>query len=125
MSNRTRGEIEARYEILNGRIVSPGKFEGEPIWLPYFWNLALDGAGIVSEFEEGTPVNTFTVQSEDFDIFPELTDIRANGQQVAISVWQNDLGFICYQVTVGNASCTQCGKCMTSQYKCPVCKECK
>jgi hypothetical protein len=27
----------------NGRITQPGKFEGEPIFAPYFWNLALEG----------------------------------------------------------------------------------
>jgi len=27
----------------NGRITNPGKFEGEPIFAPHFWNLALEG----------------------------------------------------------------------------------
>jgi hypothetical protein len=27
----------------NGRITQPGKFENEPIFAPYFWDLALEG----------------------------------------------------------------------------------
>lgn len=40
----TRQEILAAYDVdSNGRIVSPGKFEGEPIFAPYFWDIGLSG----------------------------------------------------------------------------------
>lgn len=36
--------IRDEYQVdSNGRITSPGKFEGEPIFAPHFWNLALEG----------------------------------------------------------------------------------
>ena len=39
----TRQEIESSYKIENGRIRSPGKFEGEMIYVPFYWNVFLDG----------------------------------------------------------------------------------
>jgi len=31
------------YEVKDGVIISPGKFEGCPEWAPYFWDISLDG----------------------------------------------------------------------------------
>lgn len=40
----TATEIRKAYKHdANGRITQPGKFEGEPIFAPYFWGIALDG----------------------------------------------------------------------------------
>jgi hypothetical protein len=40
----TAAEIRKEYtHDANGRITQPGKFEGEPIFAPYFWNIALEG----------------------------------------------------------------------------------
>lgn len=39
----TRKEIEATYKVVNNRIVSPGKFEGETVYAPYFYSMSLDG----------------------------------------------------------------------------------
>jgi hypothetical protein len=64
----TRSEIEATYQVGNGRITSPGKFEGQPIWVPYFWDKALEGW---ADDEAGNdPV--FLVMPEDCLLFPEL-----------------------------------------------------
>lgn len=39
----SRTEIMARYTVVNGIIQSPGKFEGLPIYAPYFHAQSLDG----------------------------------------------------------------------------------
>jgi hypothetical protein len=39
----TREQITSEYEVRNGRIISPGKFEGEPIFAPALWAIVLDG----------------------------------------------------------------------------------
>jgi hypothetical protein len=39
----TRQEVLDSYAVKDGRITSPGKFEGEPVFAPYFWDLGLEG----------------------------------------------------------------------------------
>lgn len=39
----TREEIERSYVTRNGIIKSPGKFEGEPVWAPYLYDLWMEG----------------------------------------------------------------------------------
>lgn len=36
MALYTRRTIEAEFKVENGRILSPGQYEGEPIYAPYF-----------------------------------------------------------------------------------------
>lgn len=70
-----RKEIEETYQIGDGGphsapvIRSPGKFEGEPIYVPYFWDEYLNG-GADEEDEDGVLI--FIVTEEDRDQFPEL-----------------------------------------------------
>ena len=67
--------IREEYDIVDGIIRNPGKFECECEWVPYYWELALDGDGEdVSEYdEEGYPigcfVTRFTVDHEESDAF--------------------------------------------------------
>ena len=35
--------MDDRYVVVGGRIQSPGKFEGEPEYVPTFWSLANEG----------------------------------------------------------------------------------
>ena len=46
--NKTMNTCE--YENDGSRITAAGKFEGEPVFAPYFWGLALDGC---ADFEDG------------------------------------------------------------------------
>ena len=39
----TRQDIENAYEVRDGIICSPGKFEGEAVYAPYFWEAYLNG----------------------------------------------------------------------------------
>jgi hypothetical protein len=39
----TRVDIEMDYKVVNGRIRNPGKFEGEMLYVPYFWEAYLNG----------------------------------------------------------------------------------
>lgn len=39
----SRDEVLKDYEVKDGRIVSPGKFEGEPVFAPVFWQMGLEG----------------------------------------------------------------------------------
>ena len=64
----TREEIERDYKVVGGIIRSPGKFEGEPIWAPYFWEALLNGE---ADTDEGG-VATFTVTKEDVAQFADI-----------------------------------------------------
>ena len=79
----TRKEIENTYTVKDGIIKSPGKFEGEPIYVPYFWQVYLDGFG-----EEMGDYVLFDVEPSDVVEFPEL-----NGKST-IKLMENDQGFV-------------------------------
>jgi len=82
----TRKEIEENYEVENGRIRSPGAFEGEAIYLPYFWSQAMEG------FADRDDGKTFTIfiTKEDKKLFPELGNRRKT-----VKMYQTEQGFIC------------------------------
>lgn len=89
---QTRDEITSEYETHpNTDIIrSPGKFEGEPLWAVYFWNLALDGSGDVEWDDDETEITTFQIQDEDRAIFPELAEEGIT----SVSLWEDSQGFV-------------------------------
>lgn len=60
------------YEIENGRITSPGKFEGEQSYVPYFWEAYLNGC---ADRDDGRVLG-FDVTAEDKALFPALKKRR-------------------------------------------------
>lgn len=70
-----------RQDVLNlytvnehGIITSPGKFEGEPLYVPYFWDMGINGSYERIEIDEtdGKAWLTYFVYNTDIDEFPEL-----------------------------------------------------
>ncbi len=53
-----------------GRITNPGKFEGEMIYVPYFWECFLDGTA-----DSDNPIS-ISVTPSDLAAFPELGSIK-------------------------------------------------
>ena len=82
-----REEIEATYKVVNGRITSPGQFEGEMVYVPFYWNAYLDGG---ADSDDGE-VLTFEITPEERHQFPELANRRT------IRIYQRDDGFVCEQ----------------------------
>jgi len=70
-------------------VKGPGKFEGEPVYSPYFYDLAMNGQEDDIEWDGDTEISVFTVTEEDRAIFPELSNIKT------IRLWISDTGF-CY-----------------------------
>jgi hypothetical protein len=81
----TRKDIEAEYDVLDGTINSPGKFEGEATYVPYFWDAYLNGGAD----EDDSDVLTFNVDDSDIAEFPELTGRKT------VRILQTDDGFVC------------------------------
>jgi len=59
------------YEIEDGIIRSPGKFEGEPVYVVHYWHLAMDGFAYDCDARECNGW-VFPVTTEDVAMFPEL-----------------------------------------------------
>jgi hypothetical protein len=67
------------------RVRGPGKFEGEPAYVPYYWDAYLRG----SCKDDDGKVITFAVTDDDRALFPELQGV----QQVRL--YETDSGFVC------------------------------
>jgi len=50
----------------------PGKFEGSPAYVPYFWDIGMDGGADDEEWDGDTPIWVFHITPEDRAMFPEL-----------------------------------------------------
>ena len=80
----TRQDITNEYSVVNGRIVSPGKFENEMVYVPYFWDFYLNG---FADDDDGKTLK-FKVSKEDREQFPELKGKRT------VRLQQTDTGFV-------------------------------
>lgn len=86
----TRQEIlDSCYTIENGFITSPGKFECEPIYAPYFWDFANDGSGDDLNWSDGERGVLLDIEPEDRIAFPEIP-----ADAVAVYLTENDQGFV-------------------------------
>jgi hypothetical protein len=82
----TREQILENYNVEHGRIVSPGQFEGEMVYVPYFWEMFLDG---FADNDDGEVI-TFKVDAHDRRHFPELPK-----SQRTVKLVRLDSGFVC------------------------------
>ena len=83
----TRNDILNAYHVdpHSGVIRSPGKFEGEMLYVPHFWEIYLDG---FSDRDDGRIIG-FDLTAEDKAEFPELKGKRT------VRLFQRDDGFVC------------------------------
>ncbi len=73
-------------------VSTPGKFEGEPAYVPYFWEYILDtGSGDDEIWENDVPVDVLIVDKHDRTTFPELADVEV------VLIWENDQGFVLHR----------------------------
>ncbi len=83
----TRKEALERYRVKDGRIQDPGKFQGEMIYVPVYWEAGLEG---LADEDTGT-LYIFNLGLEDKIEFPELIGKRK------LRLRESDVGFI-YEV---------------------------
>ena len=90
--------IRESYQVDANKIIrSPGKFEGEPIYTPYFWDRCLQGMFA----EEVNGVFFMPLDSEDHSIWPELYLNTWDGQHdpttkpaYGIALTESEQGFV-------------------------------
>ena len=81
----TREQIEKDYKIHDGIIRSPGKFEGEPVYVPFFYDWSLECGD-----------STVMITEPDIVQFPELTGYSA------IIVGESGNGFVFHKLLTQN-----------------------
>lgn len=82
----TRNQVFAAYNIRDGYICSPGKFEGEPLWAPHMFEAYMAGDGDDMEDDHGGVL--LFILEEDREEYPELEDTTA------VRIWQDSQGFV-------------------------------
>jgi len=80
-----RKQIESEYHIENGIIQNLGQFEGEALYVPYFWDAYLNGC---ADRDDGKVIG-FDLTKEDKAMFPELKGRRT------VKLYQRSDGFVC------------------------------
>lgn len=77
----TRNEVLSDYAAENGMIRSPGKFEGEMIYVPALWDIAMNGFSDAEycdceELCDCTAAEIIEVDDDFATEFPEVGDAR-------------------------------------------------
>lgn len=75
---------EGGYEIVAGRIINPGKFEGEREWVPYYYGLWNEG---LADWEDETAA-MFYLGDTDFDNWLEMRG------SISVVIEEDDQGFV-------------------------------
>ena len=89
-----RAEIESEYRVVDGVIHSPGKFECEAVWVPYFWDLFMEGEGEEVMDEDGEEVATrFRVDAEEEEAFADVLggELRCGA---TVELFEDSQGFV-------------------------------
>lgn len=73
-----------KFEVENGVIRSPGKFEGERTYVPYYWEAYLNG---MADDDDGHTLR-FDVTAEDKKRFPILS------RRKSVHLIETDQGFV-------------------------------
>jgi hypothetical protein len=91
-----RATIIATYEIDSSLMIkSPGKFEAESAWVPYFWEETMHGTCDQLDYPDGNTLYVVAIDDETRTEWPEIgADI------VAAVLEESDTGFVsCSLVT--------------------------
>ena len=87
----TAQEIRNDYKTDSiGRIKDPGKFEGQPIFAPFYWNMGLDGC---ADSDDGKVFAfKFKSDSADLETWPELKQWL--GRSRTLKLYEDGCGFV-------------------------------
>lgn len=93
MSKSNRFDPDADYTVTDGLIANPGKFQGEPFWLPMLWDRVMNGFSDKSVHDGSMAIDGFRLDAN----LCALT-----GMDVApgsfLCLWSDDQGFVSHMV---------------------------
>lgn len=84
----TRAEIEKRFRVVGGIIVSPGPFVLLPVYAPHFAEMLADGGADRVEDTADGPTFVFEIDTSDVEAWSELWDVKT------LRLWFNDVWFV-------------------------------
>ena len=85
----TPKEVRTQYNVDNhGIIRSPGKFDGEPVYAPAYWEVVLNGMADDDNGAESNPIAYFNLTENDRQTWPELDDA------ICLALQEDDNGFV-------------------------------
>ena len=87
-----RDVILEDYTVKDGIIQSPGKFEGSPVFVPYYYEMRLMGMWDDTFTQDGRVVDIFDISIEEKRIYPELSGHKR------IAIWNDCQGFAYYEL---------------------------
>lgn len=92
----TPEKIRSTYRIANGLIRNPGKFENEPEWVPYYWDLAMEGEGedVYEENEEADDLDPMELSYTEFVVDSEEEQAFGIPCGSKVRVWEDAQGFV-------------------------------
>lgn len=85
------------YKVVNGIIVTPGKFEGEPYWMPTIWEMVLGGMADESLHDGSTAYDAFKIDAE----LSILTGLKVQ-PDVYLVIWSDEQGFVNHMIQTKN-----------------------
>ena len=91
---KIRAAIESEFEVVGGIIQSPGKFECEAVWVPYFWSLVMECEGQDIYDEDGELEATrFQVDAEEEEAFADALggELKCGS---TVELFQDSQGFV-------------------------------
>lgn len=90
-TDKEANAIRAQYHHDSiGKIIQPGKFQGQPIFAPYFWNIGLDG--LADNDDDLTYTFKFKKGCADFLTWPELQPWL--GTRRTLKLQEDSAGFV-------------------------------
>jgi hypothetical protein len=85
----TRAEILREFKVdKHGIIKTLGKFEGEMLYAPYFYEFIMEGGSDETDYDENdNAIDYFDVSADDLKEFPELEGVKR------LACYEDDNGF--------------------------------
>lgn len=81
------------FKIVDGFIVSPGKFEGEPEWILKLYEMVMDGRADESVHDGSMVIDAFRLDAS----MARLTGLDAQPDHY-VCIWSDDAGFVSHKV---------------------------
>lgn len=81
------------YKVVNGIIKTPGKFEGEPYWMPTIWDMVLGGMADESLHDGSTAYDAFKMDSE----LSIMTGLPVTEGSFLV-IWSDERGFVNHMI---------------------------
>ena len=89
-----RSLIESEFDVVDGVIQNPGKFEGEAVWVPYYWDLVMEREGEEVCDENGEwEATRFQVDAEEEEAFADVLGGKLKCGST-IELFQDSQGFV-------------------------------